>query len=143
MVQQRRAHDELRLHPRLAVIKLRWLLLDRVGYGRFVLQYFVDDAAGLGDVRMVTLNFYCPVGHFVDGLVHHDGRVRLPHDFIYLVPLGADQQGDHALRYEYYDGEVLASNFLEHLVDVGKQGPAALVLALHFLIINLRKKVTT
>ena len=52
---------------------------------------------------MVALNFNSAVGHPIDGLVDNDGGVRLSHDFVDLIALGADEEGDHALWDKNYD----------------------------------------
>ena len=81
--------------------------------------------------------FDCAVNHAVDGLVDYDGGMGLFHDFIDLVALGADEQRDHALRYENDDGESFVFYFFELLVDIVEQKFGALVLFLHFFVIYL------
>ena len=46
--------------------------------------------------------FGSSIGHSVDGLVDDDGGVGFLHDFVDLVALGADEEGDHSFGDEYY-----------------------------------------
>jgi len=87
---------------------------------------------------MVALNFNSTVGHFINGLVDHNRSMRLSHYLVNLIAFGADQKRNHPLRHKYYYREVLPSNFLENVVNVGKKASAALILLLHLLVINLQ-----
>ena len=139
----RNAEDELGFDSRLGIVELRGLLLDRIGDGGLVFKNLVYDPAGLRDVGVVALNLDGAIGHPVDGLVDYNGGVRLPHDLIDLVALGTDQQRHHTLRHEDDDREGLAAYSLENLINIGQHDPAALVLLLHLLIIDLRESECT
>ena len=52
---------------------------------------------------MIALYFGSSIGHSVDGLVDDNSGVRLLHNFVDLMALGTDEEGDHSLRDEYYD----------------------------------------
>lgn len=86
---------------------------------------------------MVALNFDCPVGHFVYGLVDYNSGAWLAHNFIYLIAFRSNQQRDHALRDKDDDRKTLSPYFLEDVVDIFKKSLAGLVFFLHFFIINL------
>lgn len=87
---------------------------------------------------MIALNFNSPISHFINRLIDNDGGMRLSHNFINLVAFSPYQQRDHTLGHEYYNREMLPSNFLEDLVNVSKKSFGALILLLHLLVINLR-----
>lgn len=89
------------------------------------------------------MNFDGSVDHTIDGLVDNDGGLGFLHDFVDLVALGADEEGNHALWDENDDTEGLGFDFFELLVDVGQKELAALVLFLHFFVINLNNRVGT
>jgi hypothetical protein len=135
--------DELTLDFGLGVVELRWFFFDGVGDGGLFLEHFVDDPAGLGDVGVVALNFGSAVGHAVDGLVDDDGGVRLLHDLVDLVALGADQQRHHPLGHENDHRKGLLLRLLEGLVDVAQHGLRALVLLLHLHVVHLTSPPTT
>lgn len=89
---------------------------------------------------MIALNFDCSISHPVDGLVDNYSGMRLSHDFVDLVALGADEEGDHALRDKNDNGKWLPLDFFEDLVDIREEQPAALVFLLHLFVINLSYK---
>ena len=86
---------------------------------------------------MVALDFNSAICHSVNGLIDYNGGVRLSHDFVDLVALGADEEGDHALGDEDDDGEGFAPDFLEDLVDVIEKAATALVLFVHVSVVDL------
>ena len=92
----------------------------------------------MGNIRIVTLNFNSSVDHSVNGLVDDNGGSRLFHDFVDLVALGADEEGDHALGYEDDDGKGFGLDFFEFLVDIIEQKLSTLKLLLHLSVINLQ-----
>lgn len=75
---------------RFCIIELRGLFFNCISYGGLLLQNLVYHFTGFSNVRVIALNFGCPISHFVNGLVDHYFGVRLAHDFIYLVALGAN-----------------------------------------------------
>ena len=77
------------------------------------------------------------VSHAVDGLVHHDGGVRLLHDLVDLVASGTDQKRHHPLRNKNDHREGLSLDFFETVVDVSQHSLRTLVLALHIRVEDL------
>ena len=86
---------------------------------------------------MVALNFHSSISHFVYRLIHNYGGMRLAHYFIYLVAFCTYEERDHALWDKNDDRKILSTYFLKDLVDVCEKDLTALVLLLHFFIINL------
>lgn len=92
---------------------------------------------------MMPLDLNSTIGHAVDGLVNHDGSVRLLHDFVYLMPFGSNEKGHHSLRHEDDNAEALVLELLELLMNFSEEQLGTLVLAVHLPIIDLASVVRT
>lgn len=86
---------------------------------------------------MIALNFNCAISHLVDGLIDNDRSMRLSHNLVDLVALGADKERDHALRDKDNDGKGLSPNLFENLVNIIEENSATLIFFFHFFIVNL------
>ena len=138
IVSERGGKYEFGFDSGLGIVKLRGFFFDRIGNRALILEDIVDYAAGMCNIGVVALDFDCPVDHSADGLVNNDGGMRVLHDLVYLVTLGANEQGDHSFRDEDNDGEGLGLDFFEFLVDIVEEELTTLKFLLHLSVINLR-----
>ena len=137
VVQDRVHEDKLGLYTGLGIVELGRLLLNGVSNWWLIFKNFINDSACPCDIGVISLYLNSSIGHFVDRLVHNYRSMRFFHDFVDLVATCTNEQRNHPLGHKNNDGKRLTLDFFEHLVDVWKHETATLILAIHFLIINL------
>lgn len=67
---------------------------------------------------MIALYFYSPVSHSIDWLIYYNSCMGFAHNFIYLVALGSNEQGDHPFRDKYDYGKILSSDFFKCHINI-------------------------
>lgn len=126
--------QKFRLYFRFCIIKLRGLFLNCIGNGGLLLQNFIDHLAGFGDIGVITLNFGCSIGHFIDGLVDDYLGVGFPHDFINLVAFSSDKQGNHSLRHKNDNRKLLLFNRFIDLIHIIEEPLGTVILLVHIIV---------
>lgn len=119
------------------IIELRGLFFNCICNGGLLLQNFVYHFTCLGDIGVVALYFSSSISHFVDRLIDYNFGVGLAHDFVNLVALGPDEEGNHTFRHKNDNRKLLLFNRFIDLINIIKQSLGALILLLHLYIVNL------